>query len=706
MQLSFDKAACQNTRRALRKEWLLTNGLGDYSSSSILYCNTRKYHGLLVAATPEGRAVLLSAMEESVVGAGKEFFISTRQHPGKLYPEGYQYMESFSLDPWPVFVYRVGDIRVKREMILLKGETRLLFRWTVEPRGTGTTTKWPELTLRLKPLLAFRGFHQLARQNNFIQPQARVAPGGFGISPYKGLPPLYFQVSGHHTFVPRPDWYHEIEYFQERERGFEDSEELFQPGILEIPFPALPEGGSVYMSVGTEELAEAGQKLAKMWDEDTRFRKAKEADTRGMIAHLQDIGEQYLVESASGLPEVIAGYHWFDSWGRDTLIALPGLTFYSGRTQFGLDVLNMVPGCMRNGLIPNIFGEENRHAYNSADASLWYAFAVQCFLKTNPDGYDWVRVNAWGALKEIVAGYKRGPGMDIYVDENGLLHAGNAETQLTWMDANSGGKPVTPRYGCPVELNALWYNTQAFVDELAKKFGEPEWECPEALFKMRKAFFEHFWVSRDGGYLGDVWRDGMLDQSIRPNQILAVGLPHRLLFRDHCRQVVDCVKTRLLTPYGLRTLSPSDPNYKSRYEGSPDERDAAYHQGTVWPWLLGQYTAALIRTTWDNMDEAVKSLLDTVTPLFTEHLADAGLGAISEIFDASPPFRPNGTISQAWSVGECLRMLIMLRDASPSEYAKWEEKVAKLLEFPSSGDTAGVGRFILKLENLANADGK
>jgi len=703
MRFTFDKAACQNTRRALRKEWLLANGLGDYASSSILNCNTRKYHGLLVAASPGGRQVLLSAIEESVFGGGKEFFLSTRQHPGQFYPQGHQYLEKFTLDPWPQFTYRVGDIRIRREIMLPRGATRLLLRWTVNGPAKQGHQAIPPLTLRLKPLLAFRGIHQLTHANPHLKSRPRSVAGGFGVNPYDGMPPLFFQLSGPHTFVPRPDWYHEVEYFQERERGFEYSEDLFQPGILEIPLPPLPEGGSVYMAAGTEELASAGREIAKLWEEAASMRLGLRRETPGFIGHLKRRGEDFCVVDTNGNPQVVAGYHWFDSWGRDTLIALPGLAFYGGRVQFGQDVLKRAAGCMRNGLIPNIFGDSGNHAYNSADASLWYAFAVQCYLSENSDGYEWVRANAWPALKEIVTGYRNGPGMGIFVDENGLLHAGDSQTQLTWMDANAGGTPVTPRNGCPVELTALWYNTLAFVNDLSMKFNEPEWGCYDEMKKIRRSFFEHFWVAREGGYLGDVWRDGTLDQSIRPNQILAVSLPFRALTEEYRPSVMECVRNKLLTPYGLRTLAPEDIRYKPRYEGSPEARDSAYHQGTVWPWLLGQYTDGLMRVAWD-IDGAAKALLDKTMPLFADHLPDAGIGSISEIFDGNPPFRPNGAIAQAWSVAECLRMLITLKRAAPKVYAAWEKRLAHRLANPIIGDTVGICHVEMSVENESPAD--
>lgn len=690
MRFSFDKAACQNIRRALRKEWLLTNGLGDYASSSILCCNTRKYHGLLTVNTPLGRHVLLSTLEESVRGGGKEFFLSTRQHPNALYPDGHEYLESFRLDQWPEFTYRVGDVRLRREMFLQRGKSRLVLRYSLKGRS-----ELPPLSLRLKPLLAYRHFHALTRANPQLRTSAEAVPQGFKIEPYEGLPPLFFQVRGSFTFTPSPDWFHDVQYFQEQERGFPAEEDLFQPGILDIPLPPLPEGGSVYVAVGVEPVEED---LEELWEAESRARTGAHKAGGGLIGNLAQMGRQFCIETPSRKPAVLAGYHWFDAWGRDTLIALPGLTFYGGRTEFGLRVLAQVPETLKNGLVPNFFAEDGKHAYNSADASLWYAWSVQCYLKENPDGLAWVREHAWPALKAIVAGYRAGPGMGIFVDDNGLLHAGNEKTQLTWMDAQADGRPVTPRHGCPVELNALWYNTLAFVDFLAARFREPAWEGTQALRDLRVSFFEHFWVARGGGYLGDVWRDGFLDQSVRPNQIFAVSLPYPVLEESHQASVVECVRNKLLTPFGLRTLSPDDPGYKSRYEGGPAARDAAYHQGTVWPWLLGHYGDALLRTAWD-VDGAAQALLDTLTPLYCDHLTDAGLASISEIFDASPPYRPNGTIAQAWSVAECLRLLVLLKRAAPQVYDAWEQRAAYRLAHPVSGDTAGICRVTMTLGN-------
>lgn len=672
MRFSFDKAACQNTRRALRKEWLLTNGLGDYAGSSILCCNTRKYHGLLTVNTPLGRHVLLSALEESVMGGGKEFFLSTRQHPRTLYPHGHEYLESFRLDQWPEFTYRVGDVRLRREMFLIHGTSRLLLRWSIQG-----LSKLPPLTLRIKPLLAYRHFHALTRANSHLRVRTQDVPRGFSITPYEGLPTLYMQVRGPFTFLPSPDWFHNVEYMQERERGFPDSEDLFQPGILDIPLPPLPEGGSVYMAVGTEPVAEDGEDLEAIWEAESRARTKAHHNGGGLIGHLAQMGRQFCIETPSGRPAVLAGYHWFDAWGRDTLISLPGLAFYGDRTEFGLRVLEQVAGSLKNGLTPNCFAEDGNHAYNSADASLWYVWAVQQMLKALPDRKRLVRERCWPVIKNIIEHYGGGKVPFVTPDAEGFLSVGNPGTQLTWMDAVANGRPVTPRHGQPVEISALWYNALAFADSLAKAFGEPEWRRTKQLDAMRAVFFKRYWVTDErGDYLADVWRDGGVETCVRPNQLFALSLPYPVLDEERYVSVLSRVRRCLLTPYGLRTLAPSAPGYRPLYEGGPAERDEAYHQGTVWPWLLGAYGEAVLRAAWD-VPGSVRELLRTIRPLFAQHLGDAGIGSVSEIFDGDPPHLPNGCIAQAWSVAECLRLLYLLKEAAPGIYAEWEANARK-----------------------------
>ena len=348
---------------------------------------------------------------------------------------------------------------------------------------------------------------------------------------------------------------------------------------------------------------------------------------------------------------------------------------------------------MRNGLIPNMFGADGKDSYNSVDASLWFAVAVQAYIEMDQEkDYGWMRKYIWPALRSIVNGYRNGPGFDVYIDDECLLHAGNQHTQLTWMDAMAQGRPVTPRHGCAVELNALWYNTLELYQRMAKFFNIPDVDERACLKEMRKNFLKRFYIDQEAGYLGDCYRDGYLDKSIRPNQIFAVSLKYSILPEEYQVKVVNCVKNNLLTPFGLRTLAPEDPNFHSRYEGSPDQRDASYHQGTVWPWLLGHYTDALIKVSWD-VEQKIHELLETVTPLLSTHLLDAGVGTISEIFDAAPPYRPNGCVAQAWSVAECIRMLALARKHAPGIYANFEQKALQRLRKPSD-DSVGRGHIL------------
>ncbi len=664
MKFCFDKAECQNIRKALRKEWLLTNGRGDYSSSTILYCNTRKYHGLLVAglSSPPGRHVLLSTTEESVLAGGKEFFFSSRKHPGVYFPRGHENLVSMETGEWPHFRYKVGDLSVERELALVRGRTMLLFRYTVSCNG-----EHPPLTLRIKPLLAYRSFHELTHENPDLQVRVHPSPGGFKIQPYNSMPPLFMQVQGNFEFFPGPDWYRNVDYLIEEERGFPHLEDLFMPGVFDI---AMTPGEPILMAASTQHIDEP---LEELWADETARRKTLCAVSGQILSHFVRQGSRFLVSTPEGEHSVIAGYHWFDAWGRDALIALPGLTFCAGRLSKGTRVLESIGKTINNGLVPNCFANAgDAHAYNSVDASLWYVWAVQKLLHHLPDHIEWVYDHAWRAIKEIIDSYKNGVNPGIYMDGEGLLHAGNAQTQLTWMDAQVNGIPVTPRHGCPVEINALWYNALAFADHLASRFEDRRYNFTNLLRDLRSNFRRRFWVSRGGGYLGDVWRDGHLDTSIRPNQIFAVSLPYPVLEEDYQPFVVECVRNNLLTPYGLRTLSPGSQGYEPSYEGPPAKRDAAYHQGTVWPWLLGHYTEALLRVAWDT-DEAARSLLATVRPLFSEHLRDAGLGCVSEVFDGSPPHKPGGCIAQAWSISECLRLLRLLQLAAPTVYAEWEE---------------------------------
>lgn len=730
MRFCFDKLASQNIRKSLYKEWLETNGRGDYSSSSLICCNMRKYHGLLVAnlATPPGRHVLLSALDEALFVGEREFAFSCRKHPGVYHPRGHEYLQGVDIGEWPRFTYRIGGFQLVRELLMPQGKQQLLLRYTLfDQQDAGiagssdvqTTFKMPPLTLRLRPLLAYRSFHKLTHANMELRVETQPMPGGFGIQPYDDMPPLYVQSSELKAFFPSPDWYYGVEYLMERERGFDAEEDLFQPGVLDcVMEPGVP----VYVLVGTSPFAAPAVKdveavavptgkgqaksarkavpevkqepdtptreqLEALWEGEVQLRISRDRGTRAgeasvglsgrLMRYLAEEGRSFLIHAPNDSPAILAGYHWFDAWGRDSLIALPGLTFCAGREKEGVELIRAIGASARDGQIPNFFAPDGNHAYNSVDASLWYIWAVQQMLLIAPHLESLTREVCWPVIKDITVAYSTGKVPHVRVDSSGLLHAGNAGTQLTWMDANVNGIPVTPRAGYPVDINALWYNALAFTDYLARKFDEPAWKCGDRLLSLRTAFGRAFHVGGIPGYLADVWmpegngQTGEQDLSIRPNMLLAVSLPFSVLDDDRQAGVVETVRNNLLTPYGLRTLSPGSPDYQGRCEGNPEERDGAYHQGTVWPWLLGAYGDALLRVAWDT-EGAVRDLLNTLTPLFSSHLGEAGVGSISEIFDGNPPHLPGGTIAQAWSVAECLRLLQKLRQAAPAAYTDWE----------------------------------
>ena len=388
MKFRFDKPTCQNIRKSLRKEWIETNGLGDYASSSLICCNTRKYHGLLVAdlESPAGRHVLLSSLEESLLVGGRELCFSCRKHPGVFYPRGNEHLEEMDAGEWPVFRYRFGEVTLTRELMLIPGHRLLLVRYEV--RGTAPDT--PPVVLRVKPLLAFRNAHDLTRANPALRPETLSAPSGICLRPYEALPPLFMQVEGGFIFNAAPDWCFNVEYLVERERGFAYQEDLFQPGQFEI---RLVPGKPVFLTASTEALqTEHGHNvIGEIWRREVERRMGLAASSESLEGHLAREGERFLVRRPDGGLAVTAGYHWFGSWGRDTLIALPGLTFYAGRPEEGTDVLLGLGSAVRDGLIPNVFSADGNHAYNSADASLWYVWAVQQMLKALPDRKGLVR---------------------------------------------------------------------------------------------------------------------------------------------------------------------------------------------------------------------------------------------------------------------------------------------------------------------------
>lgn len=660
MPISLNEAACHNMREALRQEWLDTNGRGGYASGTAVGCHTRKYHGLLVAnlVEPAGRFLLLSDFEDSIVTPDQEFALACHRYPGVFHPHGHRYLTAFTLDECPVFRYRIGEAVVHKSIAMVQDENTVLVRYRIEHSTA-------PVTLRLKPLLAFRGHHELKREDGFIRAQTQAVDQGFSIHPYEGLPPLYIQASRPSSFVPAPDWYRNFEYFMEAERGYDHHEDLFCPGVIDV---VLKPGQSVVIAAA---LTEQTGPLEPVWtremarrhtlaqsDRDTARRQGSSLLTP-LLSPLIQAGRHFVIHTPT--PDrrttIIAGYPWFDDWGRDTLISLPGLTFCSGNPEAGIAILKSMAPHEREGIIPNFFAANPDHnAYNAVDASLWYFWAVQQMLEWTNDR-ETVRVHFWPVMQRILARFMAGTVNNIFMEKDGLLHAGSQATQLTWMDAQAYGRPVTPRHGCAVEINALWYNALCLADQLAHSFGEtPPWPG-DLTARLKTAFTQRFWMESEN-CLADAFANGVLDTAVRPNQILAASLPFSPLDGHQRIGVVERVRKDLLTPYGLRTLSPRDPAYRGRYEGDQEQRDSAYHQGTVWPWLLGHFGEAYLRVTLDRR-QAVSFLLKELQPLLDYSLKGPGLLNVPEIFDGDPPHRPNGCPAQAWSTAELIRLFTL-----------------------------------------------
>jgi glycogen debranching enzyme len=701
------------------REWLETDGRGGYASSTLEGYHTRRYHGLLVAnlAAPEGRHVLLSKLEDSLLIEGEEIFFTSHRYPGVLFPPGPPLLREFLLDLHPRFTYRAGEICLQKNVLLVRDRGVLLIRYDLDrsPR---------EGLLRMKPFLAYRGYHGLAHANPALHSRTEEIANGFAIEPYTGMPPLFIWTSAASRFIASPLWYNRFQYLEERERGFDWEEDLFLPGIMEAP---VEKGGKVILAVSCESpqgdpvaLWEAemlrrrdefskDERLAGLcaahrqgaaegpsawrqtgardserrtagsvpiekpdpsgypWTDERRCPGTEDQPTadgfteedRDLFLTLLRAGRQFLITTPSGRPAIIAGYPWFGSWGRDALITLPGLAFGAGRVGEGVKILTEIGRHEREGLLPNYFSADGApKAYNTVDSSLLYFRAVQELLEVTGD-IDLIRSRFWPVMKRIIRCFLNGTRFAIGIDARGLLHAGEEGKALTWMDAIVGGRPVTPRHGYAVEINALWYNALAFTTDLAERFNDPEGSVADRLPAIRRSFRETFWIP-GRSCLGDVSHNGVLDCSVRPNQLFAVSLPFSPLDPAEQAGVVRTVQEELLTPCGLRTLSPADPAYRGRYRGNGGERDAAYHQGTVWPWLLGPFGEAALRVAEDREQE--KAFLKRHLRIFLQnHLREAGIGSVSEVFDGDPPHRPGGCIAQAWSVAELIRLYQLLR---------------------------------------------
>ncbi|HVA58583.1 MAG TPA: amylo-alpha-1,6-glucosidase [Gemmatimonadaceae bacterium] len=658
LSIRFGRDACGTLERAERLEWLVTNGIGGYASGSVAGVRTRRYHGLLVAALdPPGERTALAAEVHETVGAGEDEtpLHASRWRDGTVNPRGFEHTEAFWLEGGvPVWRFCVGDVCLEKRVAMARGRNATVVAYRLV-RGSGP------VRLAVKVLALHRNFHGNTRAGA-LPMDVTDAGDGITVTPYPGGRPLYVR-SASMALAPDHGWYDGFLFDRERERGLDALDDALhvatatvelQPGA-EAALVLAAEPGDIDPAGVFAEVERHEADVVAQYD----ARQGTRADAVG--ARLALAADQFIVQRGVDGHQgwgVIAGYHWFGEWGRDTMIALPGLALVTGRSDVARHVLLTYAAFVDRGMLPNRFPDAGGPPeYNTVDATLWYLEAIRAYTEATGD-LDVAR-ELWPVLEGIIAAHEQGTRYGIGVDvRDGLLRSGEDGVQLTWMDAKLGDWVVTPRQGKCVEINALWYNGLAAMSELAGRLGGDvaPWR---ARAERARAGMRRFW-NAELGHLVDVL-DGPSgdDGSLRPNQIFAVSLPFSAFDAGQQRAVVDACARNLVTSHGLRSLAPSHADYRPQYDGDVASRDGAYHQGTVWAWLLGPFALAHYRVYHEA--ETARAFLDPLV----DHLHADGLGSIAEIFDGAPPHRPRGCIAQAWSVAETLRAWTALRDDAP-----------------------------------------
>jgi len=670
--ISFDSAICENFESATSREWLETNGIGGFASGTISGANSRRYHGILTAATkpPLGRITMLSKFEETLTIDGKSYELSSNQYPNIVNPKGFKYLKSFRLDPFPIWVFEIDGIEIEKKIFMIHGQNSTVVEYSSKVQSPKSKVR-----LELKPLLSFVDYHALQHETAEINPEFQISENCVSIAPFNDLPELFFAHNAE-KIETTGYWYRNFEYAIEKERGFDFREDLFQPFALKFD---LSNAANVIVSTNTsqnslreraveslptyKQPAHAG--CSDIIAEVQKHEKAEIARRKELIKtakvktdfakQLVLAADQFIVSRGTG-KTVIAGYPWFSDWGRDTMIALSGLTLATNRTEIARNILLEFSNHLNEGMLPNRFPDEGDEAdYNTVDATLWYFEAIRAFAEKTGE-YDFVRDNLYKKLVNVIIWHLEGTRFQIHVDTDGLLYAGENGVQLTWMDAKIGNLVITPRTGKAVEIQALWYNALKIMADFAERFGDVEDKKKyDSIAELAKQSFNAVFWNDAENCLFDVVNNGKRDGAVRPNQIFAVSLPHSMLSIGQAQKIVEKVENELLTPFGLRSLSPKDNDYCPIYIGAPFERDSAYHQGTVWGWLIGAFVDAY-RKVCPNGNKTEKRIKEILSG-FEGHLTEAGIGQISEIFDADAPHSPRGCMAQAWSVAEVLRVL-------------------------------------------------
>ncbi|HWL91929.1 MAG TPA: amylo-alpha-1,6-glucosidase [Phycisphaerae bacterium] len=650
--LSLDSRRCSDLPSSRSLEWIVTNGRGGYASATVNQMLCRRYHGLLVAALepPVKRFVLLAKLDTTLMVDGLTYELATNDYPEVLAPTGYKLLDSFSLRPYPTWRWRAGDSLIEQTLCMVDGEDTVFVRYRLLQGDR-------PVSITVRPLCASRHFHHLLHANDAGDPEIVSAGDRIQIVWPQELPDLFLSQNG--EFRSRSDWYYNFELACDRARGYDWSQNLFMPGPITATLKK-GEADSLIVVASTQpcswrDHASAFAAAAER-DEDLV---AQSPDADPLLGALLRATGDFLVRRGE-FKTIIAGYPWFEDWGRDTFIALPGLCLVPGRYDEAKQVIRAFAAHLDGGMIPNCFPSYGEPpVYNAVDATLWYVNAIDGYLRYTAD-WTLVEKELYLVIVNIMESHEKGTRHNIHQDVDGLLFAGEDGVALTWMDACTGERAVTPRTGKAVEICALWYNAlriaASFAERMKDKPRADRWRQSAEL--AHASFNRRFWRD-DVCCLYDVidvnGEANAVDKSIRPNQLLAISLTHPILDESRRRSVVAVCERDLLTPLGLRTLAPSDPNYRSTYEGNVAARDAAYHQGTVWPWLLGPFVTAYVKS-YEGLDSAREKARRFLDGLMF-HLEEAGIGSVSEVASGDPPHTPGGCPWQAWSVAEPLRCL-------------------------------------------------
>ena len=631
--LKFDKRELGNLEYSLQREMLATDRRGGYMSTTIVGCNTRKYHGLIVAPIDmsNNAYVLLSSLDETIVQHDQSFNLALHRFRGVYEPRGHKYITDFEYTPCPTITYRVGGVILRKEILWIHKRTQMMIRYTLVDAHSDTT-------LRLRPFLAFRNKHELSKANMYANVRSYPVTNGVKNRLYDGFPWLHMQLSkADAKFIPAPDWYYDFEYQKEMERGYEGHEDLLTTGYFEMN---IKKGESIIFSASVDEMS-SGAAITEAF-ETSIARRTHKIDFESCLHHS---ARQFIIRRPGNRTEVIAGYPWYGVDGRSTFISLPGLTLEQGYKEDCMEVLDTMVGEMHNG---DFAGSASAEV--AADAPLWFFWTLQQLESHVGAQTIWEKYG--DAMKSVLAAYRRGFfGGCVAMHTNGLIWAAREGMALTWMNCVMNGEAQTPRAGYAVEVNALWYNAVSYALSLAKKMGdkefEKEWKSLPA--QIKQSFLDTFYLAEEN-YLADYVDMRGKNKDIRCNQIIACGLKYTMLNEEQIVNVWRVVRQHLLTPVGLRSLSPLHPMFESTYKENPIEQEAASKNGAVWVWPLMFYVECALRL--DNarfLDHAQEMLA-----AFDENIQTYCIGSVAEYYDANPPFAPRGAVSQAWSVGALL----------------------------------------------------